>query len=141
MSVSEPVSENITATKKLFEAFGAGNVPAIVELLNDDIVIEFYGPEKIIPYAGRYHGKNKARDFFETVLSSVDIHVFEPEEFIGDGNKVVVTGHLHLTARSTGRAIKSDFVHVITMENHKWSRFRDFMDTSAAVSAFSKAEK
>ena len=141
MSVSEEVSENIAATQKLFEAFGAGNVPAIVELLNDDIVIEFYGPEKIIPYAGRYHGKEQARSFFETVLSSVDIHVFEPEELIGDRNKLVVTGHLHLTAKSTGGAIKSDFVHVITMEKGKWSRFRDFMDTSVAVNAFSKPGK
>lgn len=141
MSPSQIVSENIAVTQKLFEAFGAGDVPAIVELLNNDIAIEFYGPKKIIPYAGRYHGKEQAKGFFETVLSSVDIHVFEPEEFIGDRDKVVVTGHLHLTAKSTGRVIKSDFVHVITMENHKWSRFRDFMDTSVAVSAFSKQGK
>ena len=130
-------SENIAGTQKLFEAFGAGDIPAIVDLLNDDIVIEFYGPENIIPYAGRYHGKQEAQRFFETVLSSVDIHVFEPEEFIAERDKVVVTGHLHLTARSTGGTIKSDFVHVITMAGGKWSRFRDFMDTSVAATAFS----
>ena len=53
------------------------------------------------------------------------------------GNKVVVTGHLHLTARATGRDIKSDFVHVITVENGRWQRFRDFMNTAEAVAAFS----
>ena len=131
-------SDNIAATQKLFEAFGTGNIPGIVAFLNDDVVINFYGPEDIIPYAGTYNGKQEAQRFFETVLSSVDIHVFEPEEFIAERDKVIVTGHLHLTAKSTGASIKSDFVHVITMKNGKWSRFRDFMDTVQAANAFSQ---
>ena len=84
-----------------------------------------------------YDGMDAARRFFETVLSSVDIHVFEPLEFLADRDKVVVTGVLHLTAKSTGRDIKSDFVHVITMKDGKWSKFRDFMNTHEAVKAFS----
>ncbi|WOF73518.1 nuclear transport factor 2 family protein [Parvibaculaceae bacterium PLY_AMNH_Bact1] len=129
--------QNIAETQKLFEAFGAGDVPRILEFVNDDILIEFYGPEGIIPYAGTYRGRDEARSFFETVLSSVDIHVFEPEEFLADKDKVVVTGHLHLTSKRTGGAIKSDFVHVITMAGGKWTRFRDFMNTAVAVEAFS----
>ncbi len=127
---------NVAGTQKLFEAFGAQNVPAILEHVNDDIVIEFYGPE-VIPYAGTYRGIEEARRFFTTVLSSVDIHEFAPEEFLADRDKVVVTGHLHLTARATGRDIVSDFVHVITMRDGKWSRFRDFMNTTEAFLAFS----
>ena len=129
---------NIDATQKLFGAFGAGDIPAILELLNDEIVIEFYGPE-VIPYAGIYRGKDQARDFFETVLASVDINQFDPEEMLSDADKVIVTGHLNLKARSTGRIIDSDFVHVITLTNGRWSRFRDFMDTSVAQAAFSNA--
>ncbi len=129
--------QNIAATQKLFEAFGAGDVPRILEYMNDDILIEFYGPDDIIPYAGTYKGREEARSFFETVLSSVDIHVFEPEEFLADKDKVIVTGHLHLTAKRTGGTIKSDFVHVITMAGGKWSRFRDFMNTAVAAEAFS----
>eukprot|EP00435_Cladocopium_sp_Y103_P076831 s1_g570.t1 len=129
--------QNIAETQKLFEAFGAGDIPKILTFLNEDILIEFYGPEDTIPYAGTYNGLDEAKTFFETVLSSVDIHVFEPEEFLADRDKVIVTGHLHLTAKATGGTIKSDFVHVITMANSKWSRFRDFMNTAVAVEAFS----
>ena len=129
-------TSNIEATQRLFEAFGAGDIPGILEYVNDNIVIDFYGPE-VIPYAGHYEGSEQARGFFETVLSSVDIHQFEPEEMLADADKVIVTGHLHLTAKSTGRDIVSDFVHVITLHNQKWSHFRDFMNTAAAVAAFS----
>ena len=127
---------NIEATQAVFAAFGAGDIPAILACLSDDIVIEFYGPDTI-PYAGTYQGQQEARRFFETVLSSVDIHEFEPQEFLADRDKVIVTGHLRLTARATGREIDSDFVHVITVSNGKWQRFRDFMNTAVAVAAFS----
>lgn len=128
--------DNVAATQEVFVRFGRGDIPAIVEMLDDDIVIEFYGPS-VIPYAGTYRGKTEARKFFETVLSSVDIHQFDPEEFIAERDKVVVTGHLRLTARSTGGGIESDFVHVITLRNGKWLRFRDFMNTAVGVTAFS----
>ncbi len=126
---------NIEATQKLFEAFGAQDIPAILTYVHDDIVIDFYGPD-VIPYAGHYEGREAAQRFFETVLSSVDIHEFVPEEFLADRDKVVVTGHLHLTARSTGRPIVSDFVHVITLRGAKWTHFRDFMNTTEAYLAF-----
>lgn len=128
---------NIAATQKLFEAFGEGDIPTILSYLSEDIAIEFYGPD-VIPYAGTYSGKRQAQRFFETVLASVDIHEFAPEEFLADSDKVVVTGHLHLTAKSTGKEIVSDFVHVITLRSEKWVRFRDFMNTTEAFLAFSE---
>lgn len=126
---------NLDTTQKLFTAFGGHDIPAIVDLLHDDIVIEFYGPE-VIPYAGTYRGKTEARKFFETVLSSIDINEFEPEEMLAVDDKVIVPGHLNLTTKSTGRVIDSDFVHVITLKDGKWLRFRDFMNTAVAVQAF-----
>lgn len=122
-------------TEEVFTAFGEGDVDRIMRSLHDEVRIEFYGPEAI-PYAGYYDGQAQCRGFFETVLSSVEIHQFDPEEFICEGDKVVVTGHLNLTARSTGRTIDSDFVHVITVADEKWLLFRDFMNTSNAEAAF-----
>ncbi len=127
---------NLETTQQLFAAFGAHDIPAILEFLHDDIVIEFYGPE-VIPYAGTYRGKTEARRFFETVLSSIDINQFDAEEMIADGDKVIVVGHLNLTTKATGRVIDSDYVHVITLADGKWLRFRDFMNTAVAVQAFS----
>ncbi|MGJ8671149.1 MAG: nuclear transport factor 2 family protein [Oceanococcus sp.] len=126
----------VDVTIEVFTRFGNKDVPGIVEMLADDVRIEFYGPE-VIPYAGIYDGKTEAERFFSTVLSSVEIHQFEPEQFLSDGQMVTVTGQLHLTALSTGRDIKSNFAHVITVEDGKWKRFRDFMDTATAAAAFS----
>jgi uncharacterized protein len=128
---------NVEATQEIFVRFGRGDVPAIVEMMHPEIVIDFYGPS-VIPYAGHYEGKDGATRFFDTVLSSVDIHQFDAEEFIAERDKVIVTGHLRLTARRTGGEIESDFVHVITLRDGKWLHFRDFMNTAVAQAAFSK---
>jgi uncharacterized protein len=125
----------VEATTEIFTRFGAKDVPGILELLADEVRIDFYGPSQI-PYAGRFDGKAGARKFFETVLSSVDIHQFDAEQIFSDGEMVAVTGHLRLTARSTGRTIESDFAHVITVRDGKWVRFRDFMNTAVADAAF-----
>ena len=65
---------NLALTKEVFFRFGSHDVDGIVELLHDDAHIEFYGPSEI-PYAGDYKGLVECREFFTTVLSSVDIHV------------------------------------------------------------------
>ncbi|MCX7071379.1 MAG: nuclear transport factor 2 family protein [Gammaproteobacteria bacterium] len=121
--------------KEVFARFGAADVPGILELLDEQVVIDFYGPP-VIPYAGHYETRSEARRFFDTVLASVDIHQFDAEEFIASDDKVVVTGHLRLTARRTGGNIDSDFVHVITVRDGKWLHFRDFMNTAIAQQAF-----
>ncbi len=128
---------NLEATQKIFAHFGAGDIPGILAMLADDVRIDFYGPSTI-PYANTYRGQAEARRFFEIVLSSVDIHQFDPEEFIASDDKVVVTGHLRLTAKKTGGEIESDFVHVITLRDGKWVRFRDFMNTAVAHAAFTR---
>lgn len=126
---------NVATTQAVFAAFGAGDIPGILTHLDPEIRIEFYGPSAI-PYAGNYEGLEEARRFFETVLASVRIDEFTPEEFLADRNKVVVTGHLSLVALATGRPIVSDFVHVITLAGGKWLRFRDFMNTAVGAAAF-----
>lgn len=125
----------LAVTQAIFAAFAAADVDRIVALLDEAIVIEFYGPA-VIPYAGSYRGRAAARRFFETVLASVDIHRFAAEEFIVEGDRIVVSGDLRLTARSTGRPIESRFVHVITVAGGRWLRFCDFMNTAVAAAAF-----
>lgn len=126
---------NVQQVQDVFQRFGRGDVPAIMEMLADDVIIDFYGPS-VVPYAGHWAGKDKARRFFETVLANVEIHQFDPLEFIAERDKVVVFGHLRLTAKPTGGSIESDFVHVITVKDGKWTHFRDFMNSVVATAAF-----
>ncbi len=127
--------DSLAVTQEVFQRFGNHDVDGIYELLDSDATIDFYGPS-VIPYAGHYRGASECRRFFETVLSSVNIHVFQPDKFITEGNWVAVLGHLHLTTKRDGREITSDFAHIIECRDGKWLHFRDFMNTVVAQEAF-----
>ncbi len=129
------MSENITVTQGAYERFGAGDIPGMLEFLSPEVAIEFYGPQ-VIPYAGTWRGHDGVGRWLETIFASVEVRRFEPQEMLADADKVVTTGVLELVARPTGRVFTSDFVHVITLADGKWTRFRDWMNTAVAAEAF-----
>ena len=135
MSTPQTAMSTEQVVQAAYERFGAGDIPGMLEYLHSDVVVEFYGPSTI-PYAGTWRGHDEVTRWLQAVYGSVDVNVFEPLEMISARDKVVTTGRLELVAKSTGREIHSDFVHVITVTDGKWSRFRDFMDTAVAVQAF-----
>jgi ketosteroid isomerase-like protein len=64
-------------------------------------------------------------------LSTDDIHVFEPREFIEAGEHVTVLGRESSTALDTGKPFESDWVHIFTIKAGKVTRWRGFFNTAA----------
>ena len=114
----------------VYAAFGRGDVPGILAHCADKVDWELVGPAKL-GYAGRRTDHAGITDFFAKVAQFDDIQVFEPREFIEDGDKVVVLGHEKSKARDTGRDFESEWAHVFTVTNGKITRWRGFFDTAA----------
>jgi ketosteroid isomerase-like protein len=116
--------------REAYEAFARGDVPAILELVSDEVDWEFVGPATL-PYAGRRRNRKEVADFFATVSRADDIHAFEPREFIEAGENVTVLGWEESTALDTGKDFSSEWVHVFTVRGGKVSRWRGFFNTAA----------
>jgi ketosteroid isomerase-like protein len=127
--------DNVKIAQEGYAAFGRGDIPAILELLTDDIEWIEPGPPDVIPAAGTYRGKEDVGRFFATLSESVDIHRFEPHEFIAQGDHVVVLIHSESTVKRTGRAVTDHLAQVWTFEGGKVARFEIFSDTAAVVAA------
>src|SRR5580698_10008087 len=97
------VEENVQSAKEGYAAFGRGDVPAILELLADDIEWIEPGPPDLLPAAGTYRGKEEVGRFFATIGENLDIHKFEPHEFIAQDDHVVVLVSTEATVKPTGR--------------------------------------
>ncbi|MGP1353853.1 MAG: nuclear transport factor 2 family protein [Parasphingopyxis sp.] len=115
-----------------YAAIHGGDFDALFDILSDDCTIEYYGPSAI-PFAGIFRGKEKCRIFFGHVANDVEIQDFRQEEFIVDGSKSAVVGHLTLKLHAKGRVYDSDYVHVIDVADGKVIRFRDFQDSAKAA--------
>ncbi|MEK7322980.1 MAG: nuclear transport factor 2 family protein [Pseudomonadota bacterium] len=122
------VSTNII--KQAYEAFGRGDVPAILNLVAAEVDWEFVGSAGL-PYAGRRRNHQEVTGFFTAVAQADDIHSFEPEEFIEAGEHVTVLGWESSTARDTRQEFQSQWIHVFTVKNGKITRWRGFFNTAA----------
>jgi hypothetical protein len=131
------VEENVQTAQEGYAAFGRGDVPAILELLTDDIEWIEPGPPDIIPTAGTHRGKEEVGRFFATLGEDVEFHKFEPQEFIAQGDHLVVLISSDATLRRTGRKLTDHLAHVWTFKGGKVARFEIFQDTAAIVAAYS----
>ena len=80
---------NIQTAKGAYEAFGRGDIPAVLEVMTDDIEWVFPGPAEVIPIAGTYRGKDAVGGWSQTLATNLDFQVFEPREFIAQGDNLV----------------------------------------------------
>jgi ketosteroid isomerase-like protein len=53
--------------------------------------------------------------------------------FVAQDDTVAVVGHTRCVAKPTGKSYETDFVHLVTLEDGKITRFQEFFDTWAAA--------
>jgi uncharacterized protein len=127
--------ENTRLAQSAYEAFGRGDMPALAELMADDIEWVLPGDPSENPTAGTYRGKEEVLAWFGRLAEDLDFSAFEPRDFIAQGDKVVSIVHAEATVRSTGRSVVNDEAHVWTFRGAKVARFQIYFDTAAAAAA------
>jgi ketosteroid isomerase-like protein len=127
--------ENLQTLQQMYEAFGRGDIPALLNALTDDVDWHWTGPADF-PYAGPHRGREQVARFFSVIDQTLEVQQFEPQEFIAQGDTVVVLGHERSRVRSTGRTFEQDWAMVYTLREGKVVRFRTYEDTAAQLAAF-----
>jgi uncharacterized protein len=120
----------LNIVQQAYAAFGRQDIPALLELVADEVDFECVAPASL-PYAGKRKTRGEVADFFDAIPRADAIHVFEPREFIDAGENVVVLGWEKSTALDTNKDFETEWVHVFTVRNDKIVRWRGFFDTAA----------
>ena len=116
--------------KQSYGAFGRGDIPAIVNLVADQVDWQDVCSASL-PYAGLRRNPAEVAKFFSQSAQVDEIKTFEPREFIVAGENVTVLGYIEGYARDTKQEFRTDFVHVFTVQNGKITRWRGFLNTAA----------
>jgi uncharacterized protein len=127
--------ENVQAVQQMYAAFGRGDLSALLTGFADDVDWQVAGPTDI-PICGSRQGREEVAQFFQALGAALETQQFEPQEFIAQGDKVVVLGHERHRVKSTGRIHEGDWVQVFTLHDGKVVRYREYVDTFALVAAF-----
>jgi uncharacterized protein len=126
--------EALAVVQSAYAAFNRGDIPAVLDLLSDDVEWKFCG-SKGLPYTGTFRGKDEVAKFFASIPEVEDLLVFEPREFISAGEKVAVLGWERSQVRSGGRVFESEWVHIFTARDGRIVRFWGMYDTEASAAA------
>src|SRR5581483_3047618 len=126
---------NVRIVREVYEAFGRGDVPGIVKALSDDVEWTVPGPREA-PYVGTRRGPAEVRRFFAQVAETVVFDSFEPREYVGDGEHVVVLGHYAGRIASTGRPFAAEWAMAWRVRDGKIVRFREYPDTQTLAAAY-----
>lgn len=126
--------ENIQVVRRAYENFQAGDIAALLGQMSDDVVWDFLEIENV-PFAGRKSGIAGVTEFFQQLNKSQEALVFNPTEFVSNGEKVVALGNYRWRVKSNGREYGGDWAHVFTIRDGKITGFKEFMDTAGAAAA------
>ena len=127
---------NVAVLQQGYEAFGRGDIPAVLELLTDDVEWTMQGPS-LIPFAGTFRGREGIEEFFSLLDETVEFEQFEPRKFIGQGDTVVVLGYERDVVKQTGRGFEEEWAHIYTLRDGKIATGLFIEDTAAHVEALS----
>jgi ketosteroid isomerase-like protein len=137
---TEKAAVGIPATtqvvQRFYAALGQGDIPTVLSLLAEDVMWEMPHPRDQVPFGGIWQGVDEVKQFLMTTHSCAQFKQVQLQEYIAQGDKVVVIGHNKVIAKPTGKEYANDFVAVWTVQDGKIKEMRDFMDTAQAVAAF-----
>jgi ketosteroid isomerase-like protein len=120
--------------RSVYEAFGRGDVPAILGMLADDVDWYDPGPPEVT-HAGRYRGRDDVGRFFSKVGESLDIEAFQQTEFIAKGDRVIVLGSIRAKVKRTGLVYDSEFAMSWTLRDGRVTKWQVYEDTARELAA------
>ncbi len=115
--------------------FKQGNIPALLDLMSDDIVWELPVSAEV-PFAGTFKGKSRVLEFFQAVGSTNEFKEFEVDTIVSNGNHVVALGHLTSVARPTGKQSSNKWAHHWHLQDGKVISHYEYVDTAEINNAF-----
>ena len=128
--------ENVQLLKGLYDAFGRGDIPAVLGLMSPDI--RWYEAE-----SNPYRPSGEPWVGPDTILESLfmrmgaewDGFTIHTGSFHGAGDSVIVEGRYSGTYKPTGKSIDVQVCHVWDVKRGKVTRFQQYVDTAKLQAA------
>ena len=126
-------AENVDLVEGIYQAFAAGDVPAVVAAMSPEIE---WNEAENFPYSdgNPYRGPDAIfNGVFARIGTEWDGFAVEPQQFVDGGDTVIMTGRYTGTCSATGEAMNPQVAHFWTLADSKVVRFQQLVDTLAVA--------
>lgn len=134
-------TDNLAACQAMYQAFGTGDVPAILGHMADDIAFDDWTGNSavdsgLLPNMRPRFGKDGAKAFFAALGTELEFRRFDVTNLMAGGNQVAATVSLEIFVKRTGKTVTDDMIHLWTFnENGQAVRFLHYLDTAKHMAA------
>ena len=131
---------NLETVQAIYEAFGRGDVPFILDQVADDVRWDPWDPpgpahDGAVPYLVPRRGRSGVEAFFAS-LAAVDITHFLPTNLLAGGNQVAAVIDIRFTVKATGAQAADLEIHLWTFgDDGTVVEFRHVVDTARHLAA------
>lgn len=133
------MSTNLETVHKIYEAFGKGDVPTIIEFLSDDVKWEDWADNSAqkegVPWLQPRHGKAGVWEFFKA-LGELKVKDFQILSIMANDKQVAAEFVIEADVPSTGGHYRDEEMHLWTFNDEgKVVRLRHYVDTAKHIAA------
>jgi ketosteroid isomerase-like protein len=121
---------NIRTITGVYEAFGRGDVAAILDAVTDDVDWAAEASSSAAPWYGVRHGKDAVAAFFADFGSTMEVDEFTPVSVAANDTDVLTVVRFRARSRTTGRAEQMDLHHYFKFRGGKIAYYRGTEDTA-----------
>ena len=130
---------NLQTINSIYEAFGKGNIPAIIDCIADNSEWELWADNSAqkagVPWLQARKGKEGALEFFK-IVGELRIKDFRVLSIMSNENQVAVEFIIEADVPSTGGHYRDEEMHLWTFdEQGKVIRLRHYTDTAKQITA------
>jgi ketosteroid isomerase-like protein len=94
--------------KRMFAAFSAADLDALLETVHPDSRWTYHGANPRLTSA-QFSGHANVRRFFAGILERLEITAFNTDEFVAQGDVVVIFGSESGTVKATGQPFRNEW--------------------------------
>jgi ketosteroid isomerase-like protein len=122
--------QNLELARRAYDAFGRGDVPAVLGVLSEDVDWNTPG---VLPHSKEASGRDEVGQFFQGLVSTWQDFGLEIQDYVASGDRVCVIGRAEGTLNGTRTGY--GFVHAWTVRDGELARFDEYVDPDAEMLA------
>ena len=126
---------NVKIIQGVYEAFGRGDVAAVLDAVADDVDWAAEAAGSGAPWYGARHGKGEVVKFFEAFGTAMEVEEWTPLAFAASGDDVHSVVRIRTRSRATGKPVTMNLHHFFTLRDGKISYYRGTEDTAQTEAA------
>ena len=130
LSAEALIRQNVEAIKRAYHSVGQGNFDGMLDLIDPGVVLRDR-PES--PDPRTYYGHQGVQEALASSDESFEGFELEPEEFIGEGDYVVVVLTMRGTGRGSGVTVEDRIAHQWKVRDGKAVALQVYSDPDDAV--------